>query len=96
MLGLADRSRVVDLFEALLSGRIGEALALIKEQYDIGAEPGVVLQDLAAFTHQVTRLKVVPGAGDDAGMAESERRRAGEFAATLSLRVLSRAWQMLL
>ncbi len=96
MLGLADRSRVVDLFEALLAGRIAEALALLKEQYDIGAEPGVVLQDLAAFTHQVTRLKVVPGAGDDAGMAESERRRAGDFAATLSLRVLSRAWQMLL
>ncbi len=96
MLGLADRGRVVDLFEALMAGRIAEALALLKEQYDVGAEPGVVLQDLAAFTHQVTRLKVVPGAGEDAGMAGSERRRAGAFAEALPLRVLSRAWQMLL
>ena len=96
MLGLADRGRVVDLFEALLAGRVAEALALLKEQYDVGAEPGVVLQDLAAFTHQVTRLKVVPDAVDDAGMAGSERRRAAAFAEALSLRVLSRAWQMLL
>ncbi|HWJ73570.1 MAG TPA: DNA polymerase III subunit gamma/tau [Kaistia sp.] len=96
MLGLADRSRVVDLFEALMGGRVPEALALLKTQYDIGAEPGVVLQDLAAFTHQVTRMKVVPGAGDDAAMAENERRRASEFAASLPLRVLSRTWQMLL
>ncbi|SHG94734.1 DNA polymerase-3 subunit gamma/tau [Kaistia soli DSM 19436] len=96
MLGLADRSRVIDLFEALMAGRVSDALSLLKAQYDIGAEPGVVLQDLAAFTHQVTRIKVVPGAGEDAGMAENERRRAGEFAATLPLRILSRTWQMLL
>ncbi len=96
MLGLADRGRVVDLFEALMAGRVAEALALLKEQYDVGAEPGVVLQDLAAFTHQVTRIKVVPGAGEDAGMAGNERRRAAAFAEALSLRVLSRAWQMLL
>ncbi len=93
MLGLADRSRVIDLFEALMAGRIAEALALIKDQYDIGAEPGVVLQDLAAFTHLVTRIKVVPGAAEDGGMPEAERRRASEFAASLPLRVLSRAWQ---
>jgi DNA polymerase-3 subunit gamma/tau len=96
MLGLADRSRVIDLFEALMAGRIAEALALLKDQYDIGAEPGVVLQDLAAFTHLVTRIKVVPGAAEDGGMPEAERRRATEFAAALPLRVLSRAWQMLL
>ena len=96
MLGLADRGRVVDLFEALMAGRIGEALAMVKEQHDIGAEPGIVLQDIAAFTHAVTRLKVIGAAAEDAAMPATEYRRAAAFAGDLSLRVLSRAWQMLL
>ncbi|MBB5753178.1 DNA polymerase III subunit gamma/tau [Prosthecomicrobium pneumaticum] len=96
MLGLADRARVVDLFEAVMAGRTAEALALLKAQYDVGAEPAVVLQDLAAFTHFVTRLKIVPEAADDPAVPEEERRRGAAFAERLSLRVLSRAWQMLL
>ncbi len=34
MLGVADRSRVIDLFEALMRGDIASALSLMKEQYD--------------------------------------------------------------
>jgi DNA polymerase-3 subunit gamma/tau len=96
MLGLADRARIIDLFEALMSGRIAEALALLKEQYDIGADPAVVLQDLAAFTHAVTRFKVVPDSGEDAALPQDERTRGRALAETVSLRVLARAWQMLL
>ena len=43
MLGLADRVRVVDLFEALMRGDIAAALTELREQYDIGADPAVVL-----------------------------------------------------
>ncbi|BCP56192.1 DNA polymerase III subunit gamma/tau [Kaistia sp. 32K] len=96
MLGLADRARVIDLFEALMGGRIAEALSLLKEQYDIGADPAVVLQDLAAFTHAVTRFKVVPDSGEDAALPQDERTRGRALAETVSLRVLARAWQMLL
>ena len=96
MLGLADRARIIDLFEALMGGRIAEALALLKEQYDIGADPAVVLQDLAAFTHAVTRFKVVPDSGEDAALPQDERARGRALAETVSLRVLARAWQMLL
>ncbi|HEV7286866.1 MAG TPA: DNA polymerase III subunit gamma/tau, partial [Kaistia sp.] len=96
MLGLADRARIIDLFEALMGGRIAEALALLKEQYDIGADPAVVLQDLASFTHAVTRFKVVPDSGEDAALPQDERVRGRALAETVSLRVLARAWQMLL
>ncbi|MCX5520760.1 DNA polymerase III subunit gamma/tau [Kaistia defluvii] len=96
MLGLADRARIIDLFEGLMGGRIAEALALLKEQYDIGADPAVVLQDLAAFTHAVTRFKVVPDSGEDAALPQDERIRGRALAQTVSLRVLARAWQMLL
>ena len=96
MLGLADRSRVIDLFEALMKGDIATALDELRNQYDSGADPSVVLSDLAEFTHFVTRVKIVPAVAEDLALAEDERTRGRAFATALSMRVLSRTWQMLL
>lgn len=96
MLGLADRARVVDLFEMLLRGDIASALQELRDQYDSGADPAVVLSDLAEFTHFVTRVKLVPSVADDLSLSESERTRGKAFAAQLSMRILARTWQMLL
>ena len=96
MLGLADRARVIDLFEQLMKGDIAACLKELRAQYDVGAEPSVVLSDLADFIHFVTRLKYVPQAGDDPAISESESKKGGEFAKSLSVRVLGRAWQILL
>jgi DNA polymerase-3 subunit gamma/tau len=96
MLGLADRTRVIDLFESLMKGDVGAALKELREQYDIGADPLVVLADIAEFTHFVTRIKIVPAVADDISLGEAERTRGRALAATLSMRVLSRTWQMLL
>jgi DNA polymerase III subunit gamma/tau len=95
MLGLADRTRIIDLFEALMRGDMAKALGELRDQYDSGADPAVVLSDLAEFTHFVTRVKVVPAVADDLALAEAERTRGRAFAAALSMRVLSRTWQML-
>lgn len=102
MLGLADRARVIDLFENIMSGNIVAALGEMKSQYDIGADPYVVLTDLADFIHYVTRLKYTDPSisegilGDAGGFSEAEKKRGREFADTLSVRVLGRAWQILL
>lgn len=95
MLGLADRGRVIDLFEAVMRGDAAGALRELRDQYDSGADPAVVLSDLAEFTHFVTRLKIVPDAALESSVTEAERVR-GQAAAALPMRVLSRAWQMLL
>jgi DNA polymerase-3 subunit gamma/tau len=96
MLGLADRTRTIDLFEAVMRGDAAGAMKELRAQYDIGADPAVALSDLAGFTHFVTRVKVVPAVADDVSFAESERVRGRAFAEKLSMRVLARAWQMLL
>ncbi|MFN3349136.1 DNA polymerase III subunit gamma/tau [Pseudorhodoplanes sp.] len=96
MLGLSDRARVVDLFEMLLKGDIAGALKELRDQYDSGADPVIVLSDLAEFTHFVTRVKLVPSVADDLSLSEAERVRGKAFAAQLSMRILSRTWQMLL
>jgi DNA polymerase III subunit gamma/tau len=96
MLGLADRARVIDLFEAVMRGNIATALKELRDQYDCGADPVVVLADLADFTHVVTRLKIVPEGSGDLAIGEAEQTRGRALAAALPMRVLSRAWQMLL
>jgi DNA polymerase-3 subunit gamma/tau len=96
MLGLADRTRVIDLFDCLARGDIAGAFKEFREQYDTGADPIVVLSDLAEFVNFVTRVKVVPATADNVAFSETERLRARDFAAKLSMRVLSRMWQMLL
>ena len=96
MLGLADRTRVIDLFESLARGDIAAAFREFREQYDTGADPIVVLSDLAEFVNFVTRVKIVPATADNVAFGETERVRARDFAAKLSMRVLSRMWQMLL
>jgi DNA polymerase-3 subunit gamma/tau len=96
MLGLADRTRVIDLFDSLARGDIASAFKEFRDQYDTGADPVVVLSDLAEFVNFVTRVKIVPATAENVAFGETERLRGRDFAAKLSMRVLSRMWQMLL
>ncbi|MFB9953062.1 DNA polymerase III subunit gamma/tau [Rhizobium puerariae] len=96
MLGLADRARIVDLFEHIVRGDVTAVLSEFGAQYEAGANPVVVLTDLADFTHLVTRFKYIPDAAQDPSLSEIERVRGQEFADTVAVSTLSRIWQMLL
>ena len=96
MLGLADRGRILDLFEKTLGGRIAEALSDLRELYDRGADPLAIMQDLLETTHFLTRVKVAPGAEGFFDGGSAEAKRAAEMAGKLSVPSLTRAWQMLL
>ena len=96
MLGLADRGRVLDLFEAVMSGDARGALAELAAQYAAGADPLAVLRDLAEVTHWVSMVKLAPEAADDPTVGPDERARGLDFAGRLGMRPLSRMWQMLL
>ncbi|WP_349041824.1 DNA polymerase III subunit gamma/tau [Agrobacterium sp. SORGH_AS 787] len=96
MLGLADRTRIVDLFQHIIKGDVAAALSEFNAQYEAGANPVVVLNDLADFTHLVTRMKYVPDAAEDPSLSEVERLRGAEFADSVAVSTLSRIWQMLL
>ncbi|MEM7300964.1 MAG: DNA polymerase III subunit gamma/tau [Pseudomonadota bacterium] len=94
MLGLADRARIVDLFEQVMKGEIAKALVELDSQYDAGADPATILSDLAAFCHLVTKMRVLPEFADEKSLSEIERKRGAVFAETLSLSVLNRFWQI--
>ncbi len=95
MLGLADRGRVIDLFEAVMRGDIAVALNGLRELYDAGADPLGLMAALADFVHLVTRLKLVPEAAKDPALTVEERTRGVAFAQALGVPLLTRAWQML-
>src|SRR5690606_4217096 len=96
MLGLADRGQVFALLAALLQGRRPEALETLQQQYNPGADPAVVIQDLLDLTHWLTRVKVIGGTPDDVTLPETQRNRGRELAGKLGMPVLARSWQMLL
>ncbi|KFI25575.1 DNA polymerase III subunit gamma/tau [Paenirhodobacter enshiensis] len=96
MLGLADRGRVLDLFDMVLKGDAAGALDELSRQYSDGADPIAVLRDLAEITHWVSVIKITPEAAEDPTVPPDERTRGQALAAAIPMRVLSRLWQMLL
>ena len=96
MLGLADRGRVLDLFEKLMAGQIADALTDLRDLYDGGAGPLVIMQDLLEATHFLTRVKVAPGSEGFFDGGSAEAARVVEMAGKLTVPSLTRAWQLLL
>ena len=96
MLGLADRSMVFDLLDAVMAGQPAAALAITERAHERGADPSVMLTDLLELVHTLTRLKSIPGLRHTAELPEAERVRGAELADRLTMAVLGRAWQMLL
>ena len=96
MLGLADRGRVLDLFDAIMRGDPKAALAELSSQYAEGADPLAVMRDLAEVTHWVSMVRLSPEAADDPTVGPDERARGLDFAQRLKMPALTRMWQMLL
>ena len=96
MLGLADRGRVLDLFDMILRGEAAAALTELSGQYADGADPMAVLRDLAEVCHWISVIKITPEAAEDPTIGPDERARGQAMAAALPMRVMSRMWQMLL
>ena len=96
MLGLADRGRVLDLFEFIMRGQAKEALNELGSQYSDGADPIGIIRDLAEVTHWVSIIKITPDAADDPTVSPDEKTRGQAFSQSLSMRILTRTWQLLL
>ena len=96
MLGVADRTALFDLYEAMMNGNIADSLKLLNTQYECGADPLVITQDLLELTHWLTRIKIVPDLLKDVTVPEAERVRGKVLAEALSMAVLTSVWQMLL
>ncbi len=95
LLNLADQAATLSLFEAVMKGDSQAALGQLAEAYGRGTDPAGLIADLAEIVHAATRAKVMPDHPSDALTGDNQARLA-EMAKDLSVKVLSRAWQMLL
>jgi DNA polymerase-3 subunit gamma/tau len=96
MLGLADRSRLLDLLEPLLSGQPKEALDVFAELHARGADPVAVIQDLLGACHWLSRLKLDKNADPGWHTGKDGHARGVALAGRVGLPVAARAWQVLL
>ncbi|MEM6385908.1 MAG: DNA polymerase III subunit gamma/tau [Pseudomonadota bacterium] len=94
MLGLADRGRVMDLFEYIVTGDAAAALSEISAQYADGADPLAILRDIAEITHWISVIRITPEAAEDPTVSPDERARGQAMADKLAMPVLTRMWQM--
>ncbi|MBX9745878.1 MAG: DNA polymerase III subunit gamma/tau [Hyphomonadaceae bacterium] len=95
MLGLADRGRILDLFDAIAKGDARAAISEVRSQYDSGAEPTLILRDLLDIGHEAARAQALGAEARIIGGADWVARVRG-LAGQLSPAQLSRLWQMLL
>jgi DNA polymerase III subunit gamma/tau len=94
MLGLSDRGALRTLFQSALEADALSALALLKDQHELGVEPVAVLKGLLEICHGTTLVKV--GSPVDPAQSEEERATYQDWAADLSFPLLHRIWQLLL
>lgn len=96
MLGLADRSQTLTLFENLVNGNMEAVLKDVSEQYTNGATPMIVLQDLINITHDLAKVKIIPALLNSTSLSEIEKKTFATLSTSCSLAVLSKVWQMLI
>ena len=94
MLGLADRSQTIALFESIMAGRTPEALELFRTLYGYGADPVQVTNDLLEHCHAASAAKML---GPQATrLPNDQAQKLTALGAVISAGTLARVWQMLL
>ena len=95
MLGLADREKTYEIFNAIVSGDTTSTLQKFDEIYNLGTDPLLFLSDLMEITHNITKVKVIPNLLNTLPITEIEKQHITENANKISLSILNQIWQML-
>lgn len=94
MLGLADRSQTITLFERIMAGKTPEALEAFRTLYGYGADPVQVVNDLLEHCHAASVAKML---GPQATRLPNDQAQTlAALGAAVPASALSRTWQMLL
>jgi DNA polymerase-3 subunit gamma/tau len=94
MLGLNDKMKIIELFEALLGGDFSASMKIFSEIYSYSSDVAQLNQDLMDITHKTTSAKLISGYRLD-GYSKFQQEKISEIAAKISLNSLTRIWQML-
>ena len=94
MLGLADRTQTIELFEHAVRGEAGGAIETFRALYALGVDPVTVMLDLLEHCHGASVAKTL--GPDTLGLPKDQAARLAAIGSALSAGSLARLWQMLL
>jgi DNA polymerase-3 subunit gamma/tau len=95
MLGLNDAVKVIDVFEAILSGDFTASLNNFHKIYTFSSDVPALLQDLMETVYQAVSVKLLPSYNLQ-GLPESSQTRIKKIAEQIPLASLIRIWQVLM
>ena len=96
MLGLSDKSKVWDLFDSLMEGNSLKVINNFQMLLNNGSDPILLIEELMAVCHSVTRAIAVPSLDLSQNISEFEVKRALESAKNLNIPSVTKCWQLLL
>ena len=96
MLGIADRSRIIDLVRFVIDGDKAKALADAQEIFDLGADPKLVLQDMLEVIYLISRSKSFGKIENDLTVSESESDVILTLSKNIDFSYISMIWQFIL
>lgn len=96
MLGLADKSSIIDIFDYAANGESAKAIEKLNAIYNASADPILILNDLLEFSYIVTKIKAIPNLEEITAISENEFKRAKIIAGNFPMSFLTKSWQILL
>ena len=92
MLGIVSLEYIYNIFNMVVKGDIKTTLKIVRDLYEKGAEPSMILQELIDITYKVSLCKI--GDAKDLIVSDYEIDNCNKLAKNLTVIVLSRFWQM--
>jgi len=96
MLGIADRSRIIDIVRLVIDGNKAKALDEVQEIFDLGADPKLVLQDMLEVIYLISRSKSFGKIENDLTVSESESDLIFSLSKDIDFSYISMIWQFIL
>ncbi|MFM7620548.1 MAG: DNA polymerase III subunit gamma/tau [Alphaproteobacteria bacterium] len=94
MLGLNDRSKIVDLISKIMIGDLNLAIKAFNEIYSVTSDISQLVIDLQEIVHKITAFKTIENYQLE-GISSSNAEIIGDLSKKISLNNLVKIWQLL-
>ena len=96
MLGIADRSKILNLLSFIFQGEQKKSLTQLKEMINEGIEPTNFLNDLLEIIYFMQQKKSIGNFDSDLSIPESEQEIIGKISNNINMPTLIIFWQLIL
>ena len=96
MLGIVDRSRILNLLNFIFQGEQKKSIELLREMINQGIEPTNFLNDLLEIIYFIQQKKNIGNFDSDLSISESELKTIDSISNNISISTLIIFWQLIL